>query len=61
MLALLLAGTALLPLGSLQLHERSRLDTIAAVRDLATWTILQQMALITSDCGKMRSLSIKWP
>ena len=32
-----------------------------AVRDLTTWTILQKMALITSDCGATRYLRTKWP
>ena len=31
------------------------------VRDLTTWTVLQNRTLITSDCGATRSLSIKWP
>ena len=31
------------------------------VRDLTTWTILQKMTLITSDCGATRHLRIKWP
>ena len=33
----------------------------AAVRDLTTWTILQNMTLITSESSATRSLSIKWP
>ena len=33
----------------------------AKVRDPTTGLYFNTMALITSGCGKMRSLSIKWP
>ena len=28
---------------------------------ITTWTVLQKMNLITSDCGATRSLCINWP
>ena len=31
------------------------------VRGPTTWTITDMMALITSDCGTIRSPSMKWP
>ena len=36
-------------------------DLDQAVREPTTWTILQKMTLITSDCGATRSPRIKWP
>ena len=42
-------------------HRAIVLHELVHVRDPTTWTILQKMTLITSDCGSTRSLSIKWP
>ena len=37
-------------------HNPNKTDVV--VRDLTTWTALQNITLITSDCGAPRSLGI---